>query len=365
MHINKANSSWPALLTIALVFCICTFVPARAQEPPAELQLGKIKGTDMLRDEFRARGRAKLAAIALNALTYYEVEGEYPADFYELRRCAAWNLEVTNLFTGRPIQAVFFEPKEEDLTSAPPLDVISIGIPSTPAPIGSATDEAGTFDPAKMGELLANQPPKNVSRVDPRQIKDPEPGEVFYYTSNGLLQLVMFAPDGTFVELVDETPNRSWLARFRTNSMLATWPTDLYAAQVLFYLEQLLPQYYNLAMFMGDRETLPRPQFASMGGDELILLADELGITPLNPVSKDPLGLSMDVTTPGNLFEPDPAQRSPLHISLPDGRILTLTDLRSEAQPPDQAVTSPAGTDYKRRGEHPAKPKAPPMGGRK
>ncbi len=354
----------PCFALVALLACLCA-APALAQDAPPELELGKIQGTDLLRDEFRARGLAQLAAIALNALAYYEIEGEYPKDFYELRNSDAWNIEVNNMFTGRPVQAVFYEPQEDDLTGAPPLDVISIDIPDNIAPIGSATDNTGSFDPARMGELLGNKPVENINRVDPRKVDDPEPGEVFYYTANGLLQLVMFAPDGTFTEYVDESPNRSWLARFRTNAMAATWPGDLFAAEVLFYLEQLLPQYYNLAKFMGDQETTPRPAFTDMGGDELILLADELGIVPLNPVSKEPLALSSGELADGDLCEPDPAARSPLHICLPSGRVLALADLRAGAKEPDQAVAQEKpDPGYKRRGENAEKPKAPPMGGR-
>jgi hypothetical protein len=363
MHINSTRHNLFALL--AGLLASLAALPAIAQEPPPDLELGKIAGTEMLRDEFRARGLAQLAAIALNALAYYEIEGEYPTDFYALRQSDAWNIDATNMFTGRPVQAVFYEVQEGDLTGAPPLDVIALDIPAAPAPTGTATDPTGSFDPAKMGELLANKPIENISRVDPRKIKDPEPGEVFYYTAGGLLQLVMFAPDGTFTEYVDESPNRSWLGRFRTNAMAATWPDDLFAAEVLFYLEQLLPQYYNLAKFMGDQETTPRPAFTEMGGDELLLLADELGITPLNPVTKKPLALSAELAD-GDLCEPDPAARNPLHISLPGGRVVALAELRAGANAPDSAdQPEEPEAGYTRRGEKADKPKAPPMGGRK
>ena len=364
MHSNKIKRNLTIFAT-GLLACLLAF-PALAQEPPPELELGMIEGTGMLRDEFRARALAQLAAIALNALAYYEIEGEYPADFYALRRSDAWNIDATNMFTGRPVQAVFYEVQEDDLTTAPPLDVVSIDIPQTPVAVGSATDPTGSFDPDRMGQILSSQATENISRVDPRRVEEPEPGEVFYYTAGGLLQLVMFAPDGTFAELVDETPNRSWLARFRTNAMAATWPDDLFAAEVLFYLEQLLPQYYNLVKFMGDQETTPRPAFAGMGGDELVLLADELGITPLNPVTKEPLGLRTGELADGDLCEPDPAERRPLYICLPKGRVLALVDLRAGAQPPDSAI-EPDEPDpgYTRRGDNADKPKAPPMGGRK
>jgi hypothetical protein len=365
MHSN--NIRCKVLLPLALALAVFTLFPALAQERPPQLELGKIKGTDMLRDEFRARGLAQLSAIMLNALTYYEIEGKYPDDFYKLRGSKAWNIDVKNIFSGRPIQAVSFEPQDSDLTTSPPLNVISLDIPSTNMPVGSATDENGSFDPKKMADIMANQGPRNVSRVDPLKVREPEPGEVFYYAAGSLIQLIIYAPDGTFAELVNEVPNRSWLFRYRTNAMAQTWPDDLYAAEVLFYLEQIMPQYYNMVQFMGDKETTPRGDFPQMGGDELLLLADELGITPLNPVTRKPLALAADPAKDGDLCEPDPASRSPLHICLPGRRVMTLDELRVGATGAEQVVTQPQpaqDTRHKRRGQKSEQPKAPPMGGR-
>lgn len=363
MHTSKTTSTLLAAgaLCAAIMFTALPLT-AYAQAPPPELELGIIEGTDMLRDEFRARGLAQLTAIALNTLAYYEVEGEYPADFYELRRSAAWNLEPSNIFTGRPVQALSFEPEDGDLTNAPPLDVISIDIPATPGPVVDITDPDGGFDPGKFGEALSQTAPPNASRVDPHAITDPLPGEVFYFVNGGLLQLIMYAPDGTFVEYVDGVPNRSWLERFRTGTASNTWPGDLYAAEVLFYMEHQLPQMYNLVQFMGDNETTPRPRFAEMGADERLLLAEELGITVLNPYTKDPATLAREEFSLGDFFEPDPASRLPLYMCLAEGRVLSLAGLtegRSEIAPEPEEDPG-----YKRRGQGAERPAAPPMGGR-
>ena len=44
----------------------------------------------MSRDEFRARANAQLAAVALNALCYHIVEGEWPADLASLIGSEGW-----------------------------------------------------------------------------------------------------------------------------------------------------------------------------------------------------------------------------------------------------------------------------------
>ena len=104
-----------------LILLLAVLAPAAVLAAPIGPKMGAIPGTSMTRDEFRARAQAQLAAIALNAVTYQIATGSYAPDIYTLQASPAWNLRVANMFTGRPVQGIYFEPTQDSMTSDPSL----------------------------------------------------------------------------------------------------------------------------------------------------------------------------------------------------------------------------------------------------
>jgi len=369
------SGSKAGLCTIA---CLLLFaVPAAGQQPDSgppdsdstpllreddgEL-IGVIPGTDMTRDEFRARAMVQLDAVALSALCYHITNGIYPTVLYELYNSDAWNLDINNMFNGRPVEAVHFIPEPKDLTNAPilglafPFELESLPTP-TPNLVGDGEPGDGNglpggFDPSALAGVFGDNEPGPL-RVSPRAISNYDPGDIFYYVDEDLLQLVVFAPDGTYVEHVDEVPSANWRSQLGVKVAIVPRPGDLHAAAVLFFTETLLPQYYNLVLFMSDAETLLLNTLSTMGAQERITLTQELDIVMLNPYTKQPIVLAEEYSR-GDFIEPDPQKPVPLHLCLRDGRVLSLTDLVGTMESLD---TEPPKEE---------KPKSrPPLGGRK
>jgi hypothetical protein len=300
---------------LVLVAALLAVSPAWAQKVGP--RMGVIPGTSMTRDEFRARAQADLAAVALNAVTYRIAKGSYATDFYELQASPAWNLRVANMFTGRPIQAIYFEPGPDNMTSAPSVGLGGLELPQMP-PMGNGSGEMGQVGKEKQPPIQLN-PLSGVTRVDPGAIRDYEAGDVYYYVKGDLLQLILYAPDGSFFEWVDEVPN----ANFRINLQLRPdQPAEnLYAAQVLYYVESLAAQHYNLVQFMSDGTTVPGAQLASLPGSKKIELAGRIGITVVNPVTKKPETASTK-SSPGVVLE-----GTPLKIATATGPALAMTEM--------------------------------------
>lgn len=332
-------------LTAALLLALA--VPAAAQKVGP--RMGVIPGTDMTHDEFRAHAQADLAAVALNAVAYLLYNGQYAQDFYTLQTSKAWNINVSNMFTGRPLQLIYFEPNPDTMTTAPALGMTTFDFgqdqPPAGGPVGKL-DEKGDLPPDAQFTKNANGGPL---RVDPKAIRDFEGGDIYYYTKGELLQLIIFAPDGTFVEWVDELPNANYRASL---SLRPTQPKDnLFAAQVLYYVETLAPQYYNLLKFMADESTVPGAAVSSLPGSKRIELASRMGITVLNPITRKPETASK-TASPGVIIE-----GTPLKIVTGDGKVQSLVDM---TMAPEDPQTLPR-TKVKK----PGKPVQKPMPGTK
>jgi hypothetical protein len=332
-----------------------------------DIPIGMIPGTSMMRDEFRARAFTQLAAIALCAHAYWVVEGEYPPDYAHLRGSDAWVIDVKNLFSKRPVQGLFFEPKALDLTSDPSLGIYE-ALAASVAPAasdqahngqGASMDDFVKQLPKSLDDALKQQPSSGVMRVKPEAIKDKTAGDVFYYTKSGLLQLVMFAPDGTFVEHVDSVPCQGWLERIRLGKENKYWPQGVYAAVTLYFSEFMLPQYYSLVQYMSDRDSKVPAQYDTAGPAERIKLAAELGLELRNPLTRLPIEVS-ETATPGAYRAPGADAATPLFVWMADGKAVSLKDLRPASAAPGAAPKTQAPA----KKPTPKRPGAPPMGGR-
>jgi len=358
---------------LAVAACWLALLPAAAQDP-SQL-VGQIPGTDMMRDEFRARALVQLKAVALNALTFRVLYGDtYPANLYELRGSTAWNLDVMNMFTGQPVQAIHFEPGDDDYTSRPVLDLPMV-VEQKPPAIGDLIgadpgegegegddegegggEDGGLFleGAVPTADLLT---PTAKQRVDPGKIRYFTAGDIYYYANGDLLQLVIFAPDGGYLELVDESPNLRWQGILQAPPG-APWPDSITVAQVLFFSDRLLEQHYNLVEFMGGRETTPTAQFAAAGSAERIAMAQHLGISICNPATQQPIAVAAEAST-GDFAALDPVAPMPLRIWMRDGSAWCMDELHGLDA--SQSVESPGVEKPREKPER----KPPPMGGRK
>lgn len=315
-----------------------------AQDGMGPDQIGTIPGTSMTRDEFRARALSQLCAIALNAAAYHAANGEYPADFAHLAASEAWNLEVSNLFDGGRLRDIYFDPQATAKTNAPVMGFIGglelpfLGAaPSNPEPTGpedAAGGEGVTASGRRIGapEILprgAGGP--EVGRIDPQALKNYRPGELLYFTQSDLLQLAIFAPDGTYVEWVDEIPRPSFAEALALPAQGAAFPADIFAKQVLYFTSELLPDYYNLVRFMSDQGSQPAGELARLGAAERLALAQNLGITVLNPVTHSPAGAAA-TPQPGDFLSATGPDALPLRLCLANGAVAALEDLRGAAR---------------------------------
>jgi hypothetical protein len=313
-----------------LAALLCLGSAALAQLP--EETVGSIAGTDMTRDEFRGRALAQLATIALNAVTYYKLHGEYPKEFYRLRGSESWNLDVENMFTPRPVQAIIFDPAGADYTTDPAIGLPGFEMPSAPTSIGSLPPPgSGTSDPnwveINPGGVLS-------SRVNPRKVQNIVGGDIFYYTSDSLLQIVLYAPDGSYYEWVDEVPNHNYLEHLQLRGSDPTGQL-LASAEVLYYMQYVLPRYYNLVQFMSGLPTETPQALERAGASRRLEMARSIGVTVRNPFSKQPLALATGsgAAEAGSLAWDEPT----IGILLSDGSPATLADLAfapGEVPPP-------------------------------
>lgn len=353
----------------ALALSLTGAGPGMAQETIGpEIPIGRIPGTTMMRDEFRALAYTQLAAIALNAHAYWVVNGEFPSGYPQLRGSDACVIDVKNMFTGRAVQATFFEPKATDLTSDPSLEIYEAFAatgaagPGNPPPSATVDDFVGQI-PDALNQALKTQPAVRMLRVKPSAITDKTPGDVYYYTKNGLLQLVMFAPDGTFIEHVNEVPSQGLLERIRLSSDSPYYPHCVYAAALLYFTESLLPQYYGMVQFMGDHASLSQAQYSKLGPQERIAQAAELHLELRNPLTREPITTAAE-PVPGAFAVPADQAALPLRLWMLDGKLITLDDLRQNiVVEPQQQLAEPQQPAAKR--PKPKRPGAPPMGGRK
>jgi hypothetical protein len=307
--------------TLTVSLCLASLLwatGASAQEVGP--RMGVIPGTDMTRDEFRARAQAQCAAIALNAVTYYLAKDSYAPDIYTLQASPAWNLRIANMFTGRPVQGIYFEPSADAMTNDPAIGLSGMDLTPDLPPPPPQQQGGGQIGPQKDEKPQLNLNANfGTMRVDPAAIRDYDAGDVYYYTKGDLLQLIIYAPDGTYYEWVDDMPN----ANFRTSLQLRSSQPDenLYAAQVLYYVESLAGQHYNLVQYMAGRETVPGAAVGDLPGSKKIELAGRVGITVVNPVTKQPETAAKSCS-PGVILE-----GSPLKICTAKGESLSITEM--------------------------------------
>lgn len=292
---TKTSLKAAGLLACALLALGLGSGPARAQAP--EDLIGTIAGTQMSRDEFRARAMAQLATISLAAVTYLQANGDYPAEFYKLRGSAAWNIEVNNMFKARPLQSIPFTPGPSDYTTNPPLglpgnfDVPTASSPpmTSPAPADGGAQGTSGLPPVDSW-TFSNSAGR---RIDPAKVTGWTEGDIIYFVNGGLLQLVLFAPDGSYYEWVDEVPNPNYRDSLRLRAKKDPEGTALYSAQLLYFAENLLPRYYNLVQFMASKETQPQQALQRTPASERIAMASALGLEMRNVLTRQPISIGM------------------------------------------------------------------------
>jgi len=316
------------VITTSLMLAACLLlaaVPAFAQDGPLPEDaqtVGMIKGTDMYKSQFRAMAYTQLLAVALNAHAYYLEFNEYPKGYYDLYNSGAWNLDIQNIFSGAPVNEIYYDANSTAMTNLP-----SLGLMTELKPLDTSMPfipPTGPVDPDNPPIVPLNTSSSPL-RVDPAGIRSPEPGDVLYYNDGNVLQLVMFAPDGTYVEYVANSPDRRWLSTMGLDSVDYQWPWDVYAAEVLLFCEELLPQYYSLYRYMANEEDIPRHRLAAYNAQQRIDLAAELKISIWNPFTKAPIQAT-EVPTRGNFLLEPGAPPTPLLICLDAERLFSLAD---------------------------------------
>ena len=310
-------------LMLLACLLLATLQPAAAQQdflPDDAGSVGMIKGTEMSKSEFRARAYTQMLAAAVCAHAFYLENNQLPADFYELYNSGAWNFDLQNIFTGATIDAVYYDPQTVGKTNIP-----SPGLMAELRPLDTSPPllpPSGPQDPDNplITPMVVNS---NPLRVDPYDVPAPAPGDILYYTNGSMLQMVVFAPDGTFVEYVQTSPDQRWLSIMSVNSAEYEWPFDVYTAQVLLFTEELLPQYYSLYKYMSDQGQVERHRYPTMDAAQRIQMAAELGITIWNPYSKRPIETS-EVPSRGDFLVLPGAPPTPLIITIEGDREFTL-----------------------------------------
>jgi hypothetical protein len=176
---------------------------------------------------------------------------------------------------------------------------------------------------------------------------------VLFYTKDSLLQLVMFAPDGTYCEWVDEVPNVNFRNYLRLRGDDPSGQL-LASAELLYYAQYVLPRYYNLAQFMSNLPTESSFNLDSAGASRRIEMAKSIGVTMRNPYTKQ--AIQVGSGSAGD-FASDSAV---LAINGPDGSPLALADL---AYAPDESVPSVKGGTKGSGGRQPGGSKGGGKGG--
>jgi hypothetical protein len=215
------------------------------------------------------------------------------------------------------------------------------------------------LDMSRMADAaLAQGVQTNSRRVNPQAVTPKDPGSIYYYTKDGLLQLVMFAPDEeTYCEFVCEVPNRSWLDALAIRTTGLSFPSDMFANEVLYYAERLLPRHYNMVRFMGDLPPLHESELQRSGAAERMRLAHELGITLYNPYRKRAAKV-VEAAALGEFV--NGKAPLPLLMTITNGDNASFASL-TRGEPSQPAPRAKPG----QKPAKPGKPKpTPPMGGR-
>lgn len=313
-----------SLITALLLLCLHSGM-ARAQEshlPENPQSVGMIKGTGMLKSEFRAMAYTQLLAVSLNAHAYYIEFNEFPATYYDLYNSGAWNLDIQNIFSGSTVDEVYYPKDNMAMTNLPSLGLMAELKPlDTSVPLQPPSGPVDPNNPIIQPLTMSSGP----MRIDPTGVVSPNPGDVLYYTDGDLLQLVIFAPDGTYVEYVANTPDRRWLSTMGLNAVDYEWPWDVHCAEVLLFTEELLPQYYSLYRYMSNQEDIPRYRLATFDAQQRIDMAAQLKIIIWNPFSKAPIKATESASRGDFLQEPG-SPPAPIIIVLNEERLFTLAD---------------------------------------
>ena len=141
-----------------------------------------------------------------------------------------------------------------------------------------------------------------------------------------------------------------------------TFPADLYANQVLFYLQRLLPKHYNLVRFMANAEPLTQVALRSTTPDSRLKMAHDLNVTVWNPYTKHPTKAA-PAPAAGELANANNKQGE-VTLQLKGGELASYSQLSRGTQAPGLGAGPAAKPGTEKTPAKPKKPSPPPLGGR-
>jgi len=294
-HKSLQRILWVFLLVIPFFLA-----PATAQEPPQRESIPF--------DEFKALAQAQLDTLHYQIHLFYIKQGRYPESLKELRESPFFFIELTNIYSGYPLEQIPFSPKAGDFVAGGESQVS--GAPSRgPAPPGA--------------------PPTRVTfgrRVNPAKVELPNPGDLLYFTEGDSLQLVIYDDAGRWHELFLSSPYN-----FRASTLKPIEkPTDKDDFLVLAlgtHLELMLPQMIATLNFVKKSgETSPQAIRKTLL-DKFPEYGRRLGLVYLNPIKRREL-MAVDYYSPGDIaILPQLMPEGELLYYLGGGRVRTIKEM--------------------------------------
>lgn len=208
-------------------------------------------------DDIRWAVQAQIEAISYMVSVFYGRNKRLPRDFTELLNSRDGFLEITNVFTGAPINPIPYRP---------------------PSPTGQ--DSAERKYREEMG------------RIDLTGITS-IPGELIYYPvktpEREFYYLVIFTGDTSYEERTLEGTSTNYASHYTTRTERGYTPLDDAILRVGFFIEKVFPQIYNSYLFFSGQEVIPDKRWKEHTTEEILKMAEGLGIIILNPLNKQVL----------------------------------------------------------------------------
>ena len=318
-------------LSLFVVVAACLAVWRVGEPAPAQDSFVTPEG-------FTAVARAQLETLHYMAHIYRAKYGQYPPSLSDLRDSRYCVIELTNLYSGLPVQQIGFIPQPEDFSTETVLPG-GLTIPSLPSPEEEGGDSFGQGPPeqgasgAGAAGSEGNGPPPPLPvpssggrRIDPQKVPLPAPGDLLYWTEGDSLQLVIFSDTGTWEELWMPKPY-SYLAD-RLSVAQRTGPLDdLLVAEVAMHLERMLPAMVGRHLFLTTGAAPDPRQLADDLAQMFPQYASTLCLTYLNPL-RGHLFMPAADYSPGDLaLAPWLPRHTDLLYFLPGQRARSLDEL--------------------------------------
>ena len=294
------HKSFQRILYIFLLLVSTFFESALAQE--------LLPGQAIPFDEFKALAQAQMDTLHYQIHLFYMKQGRYPESLKELRESPFFFIEITNIYSGYPLEQIPFSPKAGDFVAGEETQISSTPLRG-PTPPGA--------------------PPTRVTfgrRVNPAKVEYPNPGDLLYFTEGDSLQLVIYDDTGKWHEVFLSSPYN-----FRASTVKPIErPTDKGDFLVLAlgtHLELMLPQMIaKLNFIRKSGETSPQAIRRNLL-DKFADYARLLGLVYLNPLKRREL-MPVDYYSPGDIaILPQLMPDSELLYFLEGGRVRTIRQM--------------------------------------